>query len=193
MAENGIEKFRSGTSRMAGYGALALALGAAVLVLVDGYQDNEWKVLSGLAFFAFGCWVVLLRPVIGLGDDSLLVRSMLSEVTLPLASVEDVQVRQFFLVRAGGHTWSSTGLGRSRRHLTRLVREAKLDLPPSGAADVAEGRLQQASENARSRAGIAAFSDEQFELAADVRRTWSLPVIIALGVLAIVSALAVLT
>lgn len=191
MAEDGIEKFRSGTGRLSGYVALGLAVAVVAPVLSDGYQSNEWKVLSGIAFFSYAAWIVLLRPLVAITGGSLLVRSMLSDVRLPLASVEDVKIRQFLVVRAGGHTWSSTGLGRSRIQLWRLRRGQ--DDAGNRYADFVEQRIRAVSENARARAGIALLSDEQFHLASGIRPAWSWPVIgglIGLGAAFLVAVIA---
>jgi len=188
--QDGIEKFRSGGGRLLGYVALALGLAVAVLVLADGYQSNEWKVLTGIAFFGFASWVVLLRPLVAITGGSLLVRSMLSDVRLPLASVEDVKIRQFLVVRAGGHSWTSTGLGRSKMQLWRLRRGH--DDAGNKHADFVEERIRAVGENARAKAGIALLSDEQFNLASGVRPAWSWPVIGGLVGLSVAFLVAVL-
>ena len=184
MAQDGLEILRSGGSRVMGYVGVLLGLAVVVMVLVDGYQSNEWKVLAGCALLGFACWVVLIRPTVALTADRLLVRSMVSEAWLPLASVEEVRISQFVVVRAGGRTWSSTGLGRNRHQVLRLGRgDAN---PRTEKSDLVEDRIRQGADDARARAGIQRLSDEQFALAAGVRRSWAWPVIAILAMLAAV-------
>jgi len=170
---------------------MALGVAAFILTLVDGYQGNDWVVLAGAAFFGVVSWAVLVRPAVALSEDRIILRSILSEVSLPLAGVEDVSIRQFVLVRAGGKTWSSTGLGRSRPELSR-VRKNGHDTP-GYRADFVEARIRAGAENARARAGVVLMSDEQFALASGVRRVWSRPVIAALVVLGITFLVGILT
>lgn len=184
MAQDGVEILRSGGSRVMGYVGVLLALVIAMMVLVDGYQRNEWKVLEGCALLGFACWVVLIRPMVAMTADRLLVRSMVSEAWLPLASVEQVRISQFLVVRAGGRTWSSTGLGRNRHQVLRLGRGGAN--PRTEKTDLVEDRIRQSADDARARVGIQRMSDEQFALAAGVRRAWAWPVIAALAVLAAV-------
>jgi len=174
-----------------GFIGMAIAFVAVVLTLVDGYQGSEWVVLAGLAFFGVTVWAVLVRPAVALSEDRLLLRSILSEVSLPLAGVEEVSIRQFLVVRAGGKTWSSTGLGRSRAELARLRKDG-YDTA-GNRADFVEARIRTRAENARARSGVLLMSDEQFAMASGVRRAWSRPVIAALVVLGITFLVGILT
>jgi hypothetical protein len=175
---------------MTGWFGLAIGLGALVLTLVNGYQADHWPALVGIALAMLATWTVLVRPVVILGRDTLLLRSILSEVTLPLASIESASIRQFLVVRAGGRNWSCTALSRGRREIAKLHLKGPDVKVRYG--DLVEARLVAAVENARALARVEQYSDEQVALASDVRRSWAWPLIGALAVLSVVFVVGVL-
>lgn len=186
MARDGQETYRSGGGRVSGVVGLIATAAVAVLVLAD-YPAGGWKILLGCAFVALGIWTVLLRPVVVLSGDRVLLRGIVSEVSLPLAAVEGVVISQFVVVRAGGRSWSSPGVGRNRRQIARLggapTSPDPTDTYTGVVANQLVARLEQRAEDERAKLGIAAMSDEQFALADDVRRAWSWPLIAVLAVL----------
>jgi hypothetical protein len=200
VARDGLEKYRSGSSLVTGVIGLLATAAIGVLTLVD-YQAGDWKILVGCAFVGLVVWVVLVRPMVAVAGDRLELRGMLSQVRLPLASVEDVKVAQYVAVRSAGRTWTCPGVGRSKRQISRmgnpgaeaLSARAQGRVKDSGTvANFVTERIQQLAEDARARSGIAMLSDEQFALAEGVRRTWSWPVIAGLLTLTAVFVVAVL-
>jgi hypothetical protein len=183
VADHGLEKFRTGSGRVAGYVALLLAVAVAVLVVADGYHSADLKTLLLCAFLAAAFWAALIRPVVAVRGDRLLLRSMVSEVWVPLAAVESVRIGMYLGVRAGGRTFTSVAVGRGKRGLYRQRRVGPDPLRVS--ADLIEQTLERRAENARAQAGIAFMSDEQFALGAACRRQWAWPVIALLSALAV--------
>lgn len=179
MADDGLERFRTGSAVVLGYIGVLVGLGGMALIIMDGYSGGEWWPLCLCLLGATLSWAVLVRPVVLMGRDELILRGVLSDLALPLAAVEIARVTLFLNVRAGGRTYTSAALGRSRRKL----HTHNPDDPATLEADVIEVRINAAADNARARAGIAAHSDEQVALAAGVRRTWAWPVIAVVATL----------
>jgi len=179
-----VEKLRSGSSRATGYTGIALTVLAAVAVFTDGYGGKDWLALLGCLTVGFGFYVAVIRPYVAVDGDVLVVRSMLSEARVPLASVEQVDIRQYFSVRAGGKTWTSAGLGRTRRQIYRLHKGTAA--AGTTESDVIEERIRQAAEDLRARQGVSVHDDEQYARAAAVQREWAWPVAGALVVLVVV-------
>lgn len=186
----GVEKLRSGSSRLTGYTGIAVTVVFALAVLSDGYHDRDWVVLLGCLTFGFGFWVAVIRPHVAVDGEVLVVRSMLSEARVPLASVEQVEIQQYFTVRAGGKKWSSAGLGRTRRQIYRLHKGTAE--PGTAESDVIEERIRQAADNLRATLGVSAHDDEQYARAAAVRRVWAWPVVGVLTALAVAFVVALL-
>ena len=186
----GVEKLRSGSSRLTGYTGIGLAAVFAAAVLADGYHDRDWVALLGCVTLGFAFWVAVLRPYVAIDGDVLVVRSTLSEARVPLASVEQVDIQQYFSVRAGGQTWTSAGLGRTRRQIYRLHKGTAE--PGTTESDVLEERIRQAADNLRAKLGVSAQDDEQFAMAASVRRLWAWPVAGVLAALMVAFVVALL-
>jgi hypothetical protein len=129
------------------------------------------------------------------GHD-LVLRNMLSTVFIPLASIEELAVRQVLAVRAGGKRYVCAGVGRSLRQAMRgsAVQKAREQMgglrgelaavrePGMNYADYVEIRLQELIKEDRARRGIAKFSDEAEALARQARRVLAWPEIAALVV-----------
>lgn len=188
-----VEWFESPGGRIVG----GLGLGGAALLLVlavaDGIEGRDLPAVAGFCFAAVLIWVVLFRPRVGLTTHALVLRRPLSQVSLPLAAIEQVALRQVLAVLVGEQRYVSTGLGRSRRALNR---QARADGKPVRAdhdyTEFVEQRLSQRMEDARAAAGVALLSDEQLALAAGVRRSWAwleIAVLVGLAVLFVVGLL----
>lgn len=132
----------------------------------------------GAAFAGVLVWAALLRPKLAVTDRTLVLRNMLETVRVPLAAVEQVAVRQVLAVRAGGKRYVSPAVGHSLR---RVVHSDVPGAKPPGAdigrdsvampyAEFVASRIRQRCADARAQQGVEDGSDEQFALAADVRR-----------------------
>ena len=173
MADDVVERFRPTSGRVTG--VLALLVVAAVLVIAVVDPDAfPGPVIAAAAVVGVLVWAAMLRPCAWATERSLVLRGMLDTVSLPLASIEDVAVRQVLAVRAGERRYVSSAVGRSMRQVVRSRSGSASSAPhdPSKVsyADFVEERIRQLAEDARAGAGIARYSDEQVALAADVRR-----------------------
>jgi len=195
VAEQEVERFTVWGGRI--IGGVGLAVIAVVLVLgVVGsgvpYHPAAYPI-GGLA--ALLIWVMLMRPAVSVTDGQLILRNPVSTVRIPLASIEHLVVRQWLAVRAGTSSFTNAGIGRSYRQGMRddqsgAATGAQIATLSYGA--VVEHRLQKLAEEARIRAGVELYSDEQVALAADVRREWAWPEIALLVVLVVALAVALL-
>ena len=194
-----IEKFRPTNSRV--FGVLAVLSGAVIPVLwaVDRNAGIPgWLVWASLLFgvLAYGS---MLLPALWVTPERLVLRNMLETVSIPLAAVEQVAVRQVTAVLAGEKRYVSSAVGRSWRQALRSNRAGQADptlLAPSNPhdipyADFVQQRIYARAGEERQRLGIANSSDEQLEAAAGIERRPMWPVIaaVALCVLGFVGAI----
>lgn len=193
-----VERFPSSGSRVLPALGLVAAAVFVVLALVDGWDATDLVVLSLAAWASTVIGVLYLRPAVWATEDELVLRTMLSTVTIPLAAVERSAVGRFLVVFAADQRYVSTTVTRSLRSLLGGKRRGIAALGAkvgtggdSGQdavagdisdADLVEGKLARLTEDARARAGVRNNSDEQRALAAGVRRTWSVPAIAGLVV-----------
>lgn len=193
-----VERFPSSGSRVIPTLGLVGAALFVVLALADGWDATDLIVLSLAAWASVVIGVLYLRPAVWATEDELVLRSMLSTVTIPLAAVDRSAVGRFLVVFAADRRYVSTTVTRSLHSLLGGKRRgiaalgAKVGTADDSGqdavagnisdADLAEQKLARLTEDARARAGVRNHSDEQRALAAGVRRTWSVPVIAALVV-----------
>lgn len=204
MAEQEPERFVPSSGRVMGVLGLALALLVVGLGLLDPDSGIAgWGVATAAAVGVL-VWAAVLRPRISLGEDHLELRNMTETVSIPLAAIEELAVRQVTAVRVGDRRFVSPALGKSRRQLNRSERGAgpgmvqRLRSTPGDArttvdyADFVEERIRRRMEDARTRHRVRPGSAEQLALAGGVRRAPAWPEIgalVVLGVTALVTAL----
>jgi hypothetical protein len=134
-------------------------------------------------------WATMLRPRLWATESDLVMRNAFSTVTVPLAAIEQIAVRQVCAVRVGEQRYVSPAVGKSWRQALRSdrklrrnrEREEKPDPGTVSYAGFVEERIHQLAEEARTKQGVALLSDEQLALASGVRREWAWPEIVALG------------
>lgn len=158
------------------FGILAVGLGVLVIAVVA--LDGGDFTLPGLALgvFIIGLsWASMLRPRVSIRGDQLVLRNMVDTVSLPLAAVEEVVVRQFLAVRAGERRFTSPAVGRPRRQIAREDRRPGGD-PGASLKDgqafalFVQERIRQRASEERERLEIRVASAEQDALAEQVRR-----------------------
>lgn len=180
MAEDMVEEFRPSSGRISGVLGLAISAGTVVLGMVEFDEGFPPALVWAGLFASVLFWAAMLRPRVRVSGSELRLRNMLDTITLPLASIEQIVVRQVLSVRAGDRRYVSSAVGKTWRQAMKRDRERD----PGEAASYpvfVEERLTQLAENARSKQGIALMSDEQLELAKSVRREWAWPEIVLLG------------
>lgn len=181
MADEVVERFRPTSGRITGVIALLMVAVVVAIGLLDREQGYSPPVTWAALVMGVLVWSAMLRPGLWATSTDLVMRNMLSTVSIPLAAIEQVLVRQVVAVRAGDQRYVCPAVGKSWRQTLQSDKPVKPDAAMPYATFVEE-RLRQLAEDARSRAGVALLSDEQLALADGVRRTWAWPEIVALAV-----------
>jgi hypothetical protein len=193
-----VEKFAPNggtvTALVAGLVALAFILAWAI----DIQRVALW--VPAVALLGAGVvWISTLRPRVKVQNHELVLQNMVTTTYLPLASIDEVAVRQVMAVRAGGRRYVCAGVGRSLRsalkgssaerargQLGGLRGElAKVPEPGMHYADFVELRVRELINEDRVRRDVKKFSPEADELAKQVRREPAWPVIAALAAAAL--------
>jgi hypothetical protein len=189
-----VEKFApNGGTAIAVIGGL-VALGFVLAWIFDRAGVALWVPAIAL-FGAVLLYMSTVRPRVMVRDRELVLRNMVSTVYLPLASVEEIAVRQVMAVRAGGKRYVCAGVGRTVRQAMKgsAVQRAREEMgglraemakatrePGMNYADFVEIRIQELVNEDRMRRGIKRYSPEADELAKQVRRE---PALLELGAL----------
>lgn len=176
---------------MVGVVGLVLVAGVLLLGVLSPEADYSAWAYPALGFAAVLIWAALLRPAVSIEDDDLVLRNMLDQVSVPLAGVEQVAVRQFVTVRVGDRRYVGSGVSRSAFQVARDGRKPEAHPDRSYGAWV-EQRIAAQAEQARAVRGIRQGSAEQVALQAEVRRAWAWPeaaLLAVLGLSALVLAL----
>jgi len=189
-----VEKFSPNggtlTAVVAGLVALAFILAWAI----DIHRVALW--VPAVALLGAGVvWISTVRPRVRVQNHELVLQNMLTTTYLPLASIEEVAVRQVMAVRAGDKRYVCAGAGRTMRQAMKgsTAERARQQLgglrgelakvPEHGMAyaDFVEIRVQELINEDRMRRGVKKFSPEADELAKQVRRQVDWPVVAALA------------
>lgn len=176
-----VERFQPTSGRILGGIALVGVLAIVVIGVVDRDHGFPAPVVAGALVFGVLVWAAMLRPRVWATREHLVMRNMLHTVSIPLAAIETVVVRQVLAVSAGDDRFVSPAVGKSWRQALRSNKEAKRATATQSYPVFVEERISQLAEDARAQQGVRRFSDEQVALAADVRREWAWPEIAALA------------
>jgi hypothetical protein len=193
MSERPVERFHPTSGRIMGLLALVVAVGIVVLGLVDRDGGPPPPVIAAAIGAGIVAWAAMLRPRVWATQHDLVMRNMLHTVSIPLAAIEQVAVRQVLAVSAGEKRYVSPAIGKSWRQAVRSDSGPREPSPVPATRsypDFVEERISRLAEDARARRGVQPLSDEQLALAAGVRRTWAWPEIV--GLVAVTLALVVL-
>jgi hypothetical protein len=195
-----VQRFSATSGRVVGILAIVLAVAVAVAILAD--TDPSYAGLAITVFVGALAWAALVRPRVELHASRLVLHNMVTTVTLPLAAVEAVVVRQVLVVLAGERRYTSAAVGRSRRQLHReggspgvgggrgfggaLVPETTAGAGPGETASSSYGlfveqRIRSRVSDALAQQGIRARSQEQRRLADQVERRPAVPEIAVLA------------
>jgi hypothetical protein len=99
-------------------GVVAAGLVVVLAALTD-HTVTGLRAALGAALVALLVWMVLLRPRVTAYSDTLVLRNMAGDVHIPLATVDDVTVRQVLVVQAAGERHTCAGIGRPTRSMLR--------------------------------------------------------------------------
>ncbi|WP_340537447.1 hypothetical protein [Nocardioides sp. GXZ039] len=189
------------------FGVIAVLLGVtAVGAGLFASDDVVWGMVAFGIFFTALAWAAMLRPGVAIRGDRLVLRNLVDTVSIPLAGIEEVAVRQVLAVRVGERRYTCAAIGRSRRQLRRADRAPRPDgevetsgreeaerLAQQAYGEWVQERIRQLAEQAREEQGIAPYSAAQGALAADVTRRWAYPEIAVLVISAIATVVFILT
>lgn len=152
---------------------IAVAL-VAILLTSPTVVGLRWGVV--LLLFALVVWVTQVRPRVLAFPDTLVIRHMLSDVHLPLASVDTVAARHVLYVWVGDERHSCAGIGRSTRALARGSGTARGSSEGAAGMDYVsyvETRIMDLAETAR----------RERRQSASTRRVWAVPELVGFAVL----------
>jgi hypothetical protein len=203
-----VTRFRPTNGRVMGALGLALCVVVAVALAVSEPPRVAVPWVLACGFLAVLMWSAMLRPSVSATPTDLHLRSVFASVSIPLASVENVLVRRYLLVRSGGHKYICPAISRSLRRTVRSEMKwsgRQFMLPGASEERIAGGRLQtedrdqhelsypdfveqqitQLAANDRARRGIEERSEEEYELGSQVVRRLAWPEIAGLAVLAV--------
>lgn len=145
----------------------------------DGFAPWAFPLLLAFGLLS---WAFLVRPAVLLHRDELELRNVLHSQWIPFERMDDFQVKQVTRVRVGERTYVGAGLGRSRR---AMVRDARAGAD-QGKGQHSLGWLVEEKVNRRMHPHDAVAGE------GEVRRTWAVPEIAALVVLALSTLVALL-
>jgi hypothetical protein len=184
MPDQVVEDFRPSNGRITGVLGVGLCVGIVLLGVVEFDEGFPPAAIWAALFSAVLFWAATLRPRVRVTGSELRLRNMLTTISVPLASIEQIVVRQVLSVRAGDHRYVSSAVGKSWRQVLKSDRKREPGDDASYPAFVEE-RLTRLAEEARTREGISLMSDEQLALARAVRREWAWPEVVLLGFTAV--------
>ncbi len=178
-----VQKFKPTTGPVLGYVGLAVCALVIGVVATSEQHVVGVRVALGAVLVGVLIWLALLRPRAAAYDDTLVLRGMLSDTTLPLAGIDAAVVRHVLVVWIGDDRYTCAGIARSTRSMMRRRDSAltsSLGLhqtdpqagPASAGGDIGtsgdyatfvENRIQDLARSARRDGGDVP----------EVRRTWA--------------------
>lgn len=170
------ERYSSGglVSGVVGLVAVVAVIGYGLASDGDGFAPWAYP---GLLLAGVLVWAILLRPAILLHRDELELRNVLHSRFVPFARITSVQINQMTVVEVDEDRFIGSGFGRTRLTINR---DAKAG-PGAPSEQHSVGWLVEEKIRRRMKPHDA-VSDP-----GEVRRTWALPEIVAIGVLAAVT------
>ena len=114
-----VQKFRPTAGPGIGYLVLAVCAIVVGLVATSDPGVLGLQVVLGAVMVAVVIWLVLLRPRATAYDDTLVLRGMVSDTTLPLAAIDAAVVRTMLVVWIGENRYTCAGIARSKRSMVR--------------------------------------------------------------------------
>jgi hypothetical protein len=163
-----VEKFHSSGNRILGIIGVALAVLFAAGLATDGLHGRDPLVLCVIGFVGVLVWAAMVRPQVRLTGDRVFLRDMLSTVSLQIAAIDTVEVRQVLVLRAGGRRFISAAISKSLYQVLKDNRGVARD--PKAYPNFVENRIRARSEDERAKLGAA-----QGEVPLDVRRAPAWP------------------
>lgn len=171
-----------------GWFGMAFAAILIVVALWNGTSRGEWQVVACACFGAALCWTVMLRPRVVFAPSALVLRNLLSDVTIPYLLLDSVVVRTVTCAFVDGHRYVGLGVGRSRASMTRKPDSGMFSSRASragavtsgpGAAAISNDQLPELVESEAHDRLVRARQDA-LGVGEQVRRTPAVPEIVAI-------------
>lgn len=175
MTQHEVEKFAATSGRILGVIALVGVVAIVVIGIVDRDHGFPAVVVTGALVFGVLVWAAMLRPRVWATPEALVLRNMLDTVSIPLAAIDTVVVRQVLAVGVGDSRYVSSAIGHSWRQTIKSNRSSERPSATESYPVFVEDRITRLVEDARARHGIKRFTPEQAALADDVRRALAWP------------------
>lgn len=189
MDDEVVERFSPTSGRITGIIVLVMVAAIPLADVFDRSFGFAAPVVAGALTVGVLAWAAMLRPRVWVTRQHLVLRNMFETISVPLAAIEEIAVRQVLTVQAGDDRHVSPALGRSRRQARKSSRPGAQTGAQTGNAqaslsypDFVEGQIRQYADDARAQLGVARYSDEQVALAAGTVRR---PAWIELGALGV--------
>ena len=114
-----VQKFKPTTGPVLGYLGLAVCALVVGIVVTSEQHVIGARVALGAVLAGVVIWLALLRPRAAAYDDTLVLRGMLSDTTLPLAGIDAAVVRHMLVVWIGEDRYTCAGIARSTRSMVK--------------------------------------------------------------------------
>lgn len=197
-----IEKFGPTSGRLVGGLGIAACVATAIGTLGDGNHDSDPFVLVCIGLVGLLIWMVMFRPSVRSDGARLHLRSMASTTSVPLATIDKVDVGAMLMVKSGDHVYRSIAVSRPRKRQranegrsfvgarggghqhSYLEGTPRLD-PSKVYSDFVETRIKHLAQEARvHKRGYDAVGPDGQPAPAPVSRSWAWPELAGIVVLA---------
>jgi hypothetical protein len=123
-----VQKFKPTTGPVMGYVGLAVCAVAVGVVAISDRDVIGLRVALGAVLMAVVIWLVLLRPRAAAYDDTLVLRGIVSDTTLPLARIDAAVVRHVLVVWIGEDRYTCSGFARSTRSMLKARKRGAMSV-----------------------------------------------------------------
>jgi hypothetical protein len=117
-----VQKFKATTGHVIGWLGLAACAAVVAVVLTSELHVVGVRVALGAVLVAVLIQVALLRPSASAYDETLVLRGMISDTTLPLAGIDAAVVRHMLVVWVGDDRYTCSSIARSTRSMVKRRR-----------------------------------------------------------------------
>ncbi len=118
-ANRPVQRFKATTGRLTGWLGLVVCAVAVAVVVTSEQHVTGVRVALGAVLLAVLIWVALLRPTATAYDETLVLRGMVSETTVPLARIDAAVVRHLLVVWVGEDRYTCSSIARSTRSMVK--------------------------------------------------------------------------
>ena len=141
-----MQTFKPTTGHVTGWAGLAVCLLVVGVVVTSEQHVVGLRVALGAVLVAVLVWVALLRPRATAYDDTLVLRGMVSDTTLPLARIDTAVVRHVLVVWVGEDRYTCSSIARSTRSMVKPRSPGALSVLGVQQADDRMGAVGQSGD-----------------------------------------------